>query len=411
MGENKKSNFDKELSQAIDRMLAGEKTEPYADMPDDYREAIDFAQKLIDLKRAPRPSFKAELKDSLLSKLSEMEEERAGRIRFWERLKHLIPQRPLWRAVAASLAVVIVAGGVILGTGILSKPPIPAPTTPYEEPPPIIGPAGLIPLALQLEITPAKADHLTGEDIKLGFKFKNIVSEPVIITPFPPTIGVAPLRMDDRKDWKEQVIRSFPAGPGELSLQPGETAKYTLIWDQKDDNEQQVIPGWYGIWGEVKTRVADEGIYTQCRSGRFGEVLIQYPQGAMEKDIELNQSQTVNGITITLERVELSPEGAMFYAFTTPPGYSLSQGRALPPPQWVIHAWAQYTVDGITKNAGPCDISFQDNGMRLSWGNGGGWDIDKDWLDPVPSDAEELTFTITKFGDWQGTWEFHIVKP
>jgi len=29
-------------------------------------------------------------------------------------------------------------------------------------------------------------------------------------------------------------------------------------------------------------------------------------------------------------------------------------------------------------------------------------------LDPVPSDARELTFTITKFGDWQGPWEFHI---
>jgi len=73
MGENKKSNFDKEFSEIIDKMLAGEKIEPYADMPDEYQEAIDFAQKLIEFKGTPRPSFKAQLKNSLLSKLSEVE--------------------------------------------------------------------------------------------------------------------------------------------------------------------------------------------------------------------------------------------------------------------------------------------------------------------------------------------------
>jgi hypothetical protein len=132
MVENKKSNFDKEFSEAIDRMLAGEKIEPYADMPDDYQEAIEFAQKLIELKGVPRPSFKAELRDSLLSKLSEIEQEGPRRNWFWERLRHLVPQRPVKRAVAASLLVVIVAGGVIWGTGILtpppSAPPMPAPS-------------------------------------------------------------------------------------------------------------------------------------------------------------------------------------------------------------------------------------------------------------------------------------------
>lgn len=29
-------------------------------------------------------------------------------------------------------------------------------------------------------------------------------------------------------------------------------------------------------------------------------------------------------------------------------------------------------------------------------------------LDPVPSDATELIFTIPRFGDWEGPWEFRI---
>lgn len=41
-------------------------------------------------------------------------------------------------------------------------------------------------------------------------------------------------------------------------------------------------------------------------------------------------------------------------------------------------------------------------GMELTWGN------DATWLDPVLSDAKELTFTITEFGDWEGPWEFRI---
>mgnify|MGYP001090198506 CR=1 FL=1 len=122
------------------------------------------------------------------------------------------------------------------------------------------------------------------------------------------------------------------------------------------------------------------------------EVLLQYPQGAMEKTIEVNQSQIVNGVTITLERVELSWKEAKFYAFATPPGYSLRQGPA----------WAQYTADGITKDAGPSGVGFQEDGMRLSWGT------DRFWSDPVPSDAKELTFTINEFGDWQGPWEFQV---
>jgi|Deesub1362B_J571_1020462.scaffolds.fasta_scaffold00252_9 hypothetical protein len=29
-------------------------------------------------------------------------------------------------------------------------------------------------------------------------------------------------------------------------------------------------------------------------------------------------------------------------------------------------------------------------------------------IDPIPSDAEELTFTVIKIGKWDGLWEFRV---
>jgi hypothetical protein len=383
MVENKKSNFDKEFSEAIDRMLAGEEIEPYADMPDDYREAIDFARKLIELKGVPRPSFKAQLKDSLLGKLSEMEQEKAGWKRFWEKLRHLVPQRPLWRAVTASLLVIVVAGGVIWGTGILTAPP-PAPSPSR--------------LCLDVEAVPtktayatwAKNAYLPGEEAEIEFKFKNVSSERITVTPFPPRIQVMRPR-------PHEVVRFFSAGSAELNLLPGETVRYTLVWNQQDDNGQQVTPGWYyvDIEGITVTKATAPTMRSEMSFGTITKVLILYPQGAMERTIEVNQPQTVNGITVILKRVELSLEGAKFYAFTT---MRLSEEGIQPPLPKMIPIHAQYTVDGVTKDAGLAGERLLDQGTELIWDN----------LDPVPSDARELTFTITKFGDWESPWEFEI---
>ena len=65
----------------------------------------------------------------------------------------------------------------------------------------------------------------------------------------------------------------------------------------------------------------------------------------------------------------------------------------------MLHAHAEYSFDGAPmKEAGSSGIRFLDNGMKHSW----------DMLDPVPKDAKELTFVITKLGEWEGPWEFSI---
>ena len=226
-----------------------------------------------------------------------------------------------------------------------------------------------------------------GERAGVDLSFTNKASEPRTISPFPPEIRIIELPNLQPPD---SVVRAFPVGKAELALQPGESVSYLVNWDQKDDSGRQVSPGWYSVEVTLATS-----------RGSAARVLVLPPEGVMEKAIEVNQSETVNGITITLERVDLTDTGMKVYAFNTPPDYNLPQGPMLAPPQFMaLHAFAEYSIDGgVMKQAFPSGIRFLEDGMLHTW---------DEYLDPIPVDAKELIFNITRFGDWEGPWVFKI---
>jgi hypothetical protein len=130
------------------------------------------------------------------------------------------------------------------------------------------------------------------------------------------------------------------------------------------------------------------------------KIVILPEGGAIEKTIEVNQSQTVNDITFTLERIELSATGIRVYAFNTPLDYALPQGPDLAPPQFMdLHAGGSYRIDsGAPVSAGFSGISFFDDGMWHTW------IIDM----PVAAGSKELEFTISALGDMHGPWVFAV---
>lgn len=267
-----------------------------------------------------------------------------------------------------------------------AAPTAPAPTS-VPTPTPALGPAPApgISLGVGFDRVPDVVGPY-GERVEINLSFTNAASEIQTISPFPPEIRIIELpnlRPPDR------VVRAFPAGNDEHALQPGESASHSVNWDQKDETGEQVPPGWYSV--EV-TLATSRGSATR--------VLVLPPEGVMEKTIEVNQSQTVNGITITLERVELTATGMKVYAFNTPPDYNLPQGPMLAPPQFMLNAFAEYSIDeGAVKQTFPSGIRFLENGIRHTW---------DEYLDPVPKTARELTFRIPNLGDWQGPWEFKV---
>jgi hypothetical protein len=269
----KESNEEKQFSEDVDRLLAGQEVEGGKDAGEDYRAAINFAKKLTGFHADPSPHFKAKLKERLLLELAKQEadaRQKAKGNRFWEGLKNLLPREAVWRNATATAVLMLVAVGVLWGTGVFTPS-----VTPEREP-----------------------------------------------------------------------------APGEASLAPP------------------------GQDFELET--------------------------ALDKTIELNQTQTAGGLSITLEQVVLSPGGITFSAFTTPPDYSLPQDFQGPMPPGMAPAVAEYTVNGTTRYAGDAEATFLENGILLTWSNS------QLSLELVPDGATEIVLTIISFGDWQGPWEFII---
>ena len=119
----KESNEEKQFSEDVDRLLAGQDVEGGKDAGEDYRAAINFAKKLTGFHTDPSPHFKAELKERLLLELAKQESaarQKTKGNRFWGGLKNLLPQEAVWRNATATAVLMLVAVGVLWGTGVFT---------------------------------------------------------------------------------------------------------------------------------------------------------------------------------------------------------------------------------------------------------------------------------------------------
>ena len=311
--------------------------------------------------------------------------------------------------------------GLILAVCLLvpvscAAPPAPAPgpaSRPAPGPAPSPGEVPTPPTAtysVQIDFAPSQAVFMSGEVVEIEIRLTNESVEPVTVTQMPPKVSfVLPGPGEDIV----KVVRTFNAGTEERELAVGETVNYKLTWDQKDEAGQQAPPGWYFGDFEYAVRIETPPAQDVRSGGRNRLFLIQYPQGAMEMVTELNQTQTATGlpfdvdgevkqidIVFTLKHVELSQERASFFVLVTSPNNPL--------PDYDNHNWrsmrmeARYVIDGVVKDARPHNRKFTDDGIEIRCGYNGSY------LDPVPSDAKELVFIVTRFGEWEGPWEFKI---
>jgi hypothetical protein len=261
-------------------------------------------------------------------------------------------------------------------------------SAPTKQPPP--------PPPFKVVVSPEEAYYLPGELVEVKLSITNKSSDVIVMSPYPPEIRVTPWR--DR----DNILASRVSGTQSLEIKPDETVSVDFTWDQKDTEVKQVPSGWYAIaFEDINVTHGDRRITFH----RGAAILIQYPQGEMEKTIELEQSQTANGVTVTLERVELTTTGMTVYAFGTLPNY-----RPPPAASPFMHVFAEFSVnDDTIKPAGSAGMQELENGTRLIWSR---------YVDPVPSDAKELTFSITTItlrfapgmpdDSVDGPWEFKV---
>jgi hypothetical protein len=281
------------------------------------------------------------------------------------------------------------------------------PTEPHTEPHNFSDPTP----SIATEIIPDKSYYLPSENAVVEVVFENVGLSTATIRPFPPNISIVSLN-------EYYTIRSFTEGTGELLLAPGEKKIYEFTWNQEDDSGQRVPPGMsYKIRLQFTKELTSKPEYPQ-ESITYQRVFIQYPQGAMEKTIDVCQTQTaedlpltVRGeelladITITLERAELSAEGAEFTVFVswqeqTDLDNEKELGDFLRSRSWG-RTGAQYLADGITYSCYEHRVSRLQDGIRNRFKG-----------EPIPSDTDELVFVLPRLSEywrgWEGPWEFHV---
>jgi hypothetical protein len=417
--------LEKKFAANLDRILAGEQVEADAGADEDYRTAVDFARQMVDMRAAPSDAFKARLKEKLIGELAAKQAQRTageGRNRFREFLGGLIPRQTAWQALATAVVVIIIIVGVTWGIGLWRQPaatplvtvpapapaPVapaaPAPTTPVTPATPTApaapakpaAPAAPAPLpgtqaVLAADARTDQASYLPGERVAISVTLINVTSQPFPVEHFPPTVSI----MDSNT---QQGVYTFPAGTQSVSLPPGSPVTFNLVWNERNDRGQPAPPGSYYL--ELENIEYGGQSYRVNLSRPVQWIIL--PAGSQttteERTITVNQSQIAQGITVTLERVVISPLQFTIDAYATAPA-DYSYNASLEKPAASYTATAQYYIDGNwVKDAGQSSVEYFPDGMRHSWVV----------MEAVPQDAQELLFTITAIGGWQGNWEFRV---
>jgi hypothetical protein len=127
--------------------------------------------------------------------------------------------------------------------------------------------------------------HLPGEQIMFGIGIINSSSGTITIDPYPPAMWIKSL---DRNE----IVYSSPGGQNTYELPSGMPFLPTKdTWDQKDNNGQQVIPGWYEIGYEYV--IIEQSTGKKCTANPTAKFRIVDSESAMNKNLDVNQSVTV----------------------------------------------------------------------------------------------------------------------
>lgn len=185
----------------------------------DLRSALDFARKMDALCAKPSPEYKARLKASLLQRIAREEATKANRRSWWSGLA----QQPMMRLATAVVLVALVSTGLWAG-GVFNRHT--AITTP-ESP-------------LVVSASTNKTSYSAGEAVLINVSLTNETAQNLEIEQYPPILSLMDVS-------SKQAVYTFKAGTTSSVLAPGETAAFTLTWNQRNDRGTVVSGGSYYI--------------------------------------------------------------------------------------------------------------------------------------------------------------------
>jgi hypothetical protein len=230
---DKRYSEEKQVNDIIDRIIAGEDVRIEPGMSQETTQKVRTAMKLAGCTADPSPEFQESLKRRLMLKYRTSRAEdspKSAWSRFIESIGSLIPHSPVWQAAGAAVGVGLIVV-IMWAAGLLPVG--------QGEQPPIVGTTGPAPVQVE-PAAPGPVTVKAGTQFSVDILFRNRVDGTLVIDPFPPEI-----RINDPLDW--MPVKTFAAGEGEFELLPSGKVSYTLTWDQRDNNGNQVPAGTYTV--------------------------------------------------------------------------------------------------------------------------------------------------------------------
>jgi hypothetical protein len=250
------------------------------------------------------------------------------------------------------------------------------------------------PRSLKVAAVTDKPAYLPGEQVKIILSVTNITCDMLTLGNWPPFTEI-----------KLQGVPFKTVSPGsqQVELAPEETRNYTLDWDQLDSTGKQAHPAIYTVSAEFRSITPSSLPLTHGEGyHEMGPVIINFPQGFLQKTLELNQSQTVDGVTLNLNRVKISDNGIDISMLKTPVP-PLTIANEPPDLRGQAEIKGTYRIDsGENINISYFGYLVVENGVTY----------EAHCLNPVPSDAGVLYFSITSLslrkGGTYGPFEFEV---
>lgn len=238
--------------------------------------------------------------------------------------------------------------------------------------------------SLLIEATTDKSYYLPGENITITISIRNVADSKIVLNPYEPEVNIRHFN-----GGLIENVQTIGAGSGTKALEPGQIVTFAVTWDQQSNQGQQVPNGSYVV--EIDSLLNEPGDKVLAKGIR-----ILPPQGIMEKTIEIDKMVIAADGAITMEQIKIRAAQILVQAIYTPVTPAQLETTQM---SRSLDVLAEYSVDGnIPIDAGPALDQWSDNGIKLTWVI----------FDPVPINAKELTFRITKLGDYEGPWEFRV---
>lgn len=296
-----------------------------------------------------------------------------------------------------SIGLLIAAGVITSGCSNENASKVPVITDTLHAPETTPVPGISKPPSLTVGAIPEISSYLPGETVQVRIAFKNSGENPVQIKSFPPEISV--------NNPSFGVVRSYPCGSDTITIESGGSYDYIMKWDQCNNDEKQTEPGIYSVEILDVSCVENGNEILYYSEGRdVAQVVIEYPGGAIEDKLFVNQSKNMGRYIVTLKSLILSPtvsQAQILISSTDKPFFEPTVQSDVPTPMPTppnLDPSGYYQIDNGTKK------EFVSEGYKIING-----DVMLLWdFEPLPSDAGELYLVITKLGNQRDNCEFPV---